>query len=330
MKIQYDLMCQAQKLPKKLLQTSWAQYCVTLIFVLCLGVHLYYSFIGWNHTLDDYHGFRQTQTAISTFYIIKDGFTLKYLIPVLGAPWALPYEFPLYQWTVALLVILFKTPLDQTGRFVSLLFFYLSLLPLYSVLGYILKRASYRLSVLSLVLLNPIYLFWSRTFMIESLALFLSLAFIWAIARLLERKQRSYFLGALLAGILAGLAKITTFVAWWLPALLLFVFFWRQEPMRYSRKVLIRYGFYGLCSAGIPLLVASLWVQFADYQKSLNPIASIYLTSQALTQWNFGTWQQRLSLATWQRIFEWPLVIDRGKDKFRIGSERGPEWFRLP
>src|SRR4030042_6897584 len=184
-----------------------------LIFFVSLCTHLYASFIGWNNSLLDEFGFRQTQTAITTYYTIKEGFHLNYITPVLGAPWSIPMEFPLFQWIVALAVIFLKTPLDQTGRFFSLFFFYLTLFPLYSILGMWLKKANYKLIILSLLLLNPTYLFWPRTFMIESLALFLTVLFGWLIMKYLSQKREIYLPIAVLIGCLAALTKITTFVA---------------------------------------------------------------------------------------------------------------------
>lgn len=281
------------------------------IFVLCVGIHFYCSLVGWNNTLDDIHGFRQTQTAISTFYTIKDGFTFKYIIPVLGAPWSLPFEFPIYQWIVATLVLLFKTPLDQTGRFVTLVFFYLSFFPLYALLGYLVKNSGHRLIILSFVLLNPIYLFWSRTFMLESTALFLNLSFLWGTAKSLEHQRPKYIISALLAGVLASLTKLPTFVAFCFPASIIFLWFWWKEKLsRFAPKILLKYGGYGVLLVGIPLLCELRWIQFSDYQKSLNPIAAEYLTSKVLGFWIFGTSQQRFSLETWQTIFERPLVLN--------------------
>src|SRR5580658_9431992 len=82
-----------------------------LILEICFFVHLVFSIMGWNHNLEDYYGFRQCQTAISTYYTIKDGFKINYETPVLGKPWSIPMEFPLYQWVVAAAVMVFHTPL---------------------------------------------------------------------------------------------------------------------------------------------------------------------------------------------------------------------------
>ena len=53
---------------------------------ICLVIHFIFSMVGWNNSILDHHGFRQSQTAITSYYFIKDGFRLAYETPVLGAP----------------------------------------------------------------------------------------------------------------------------------------------------------------------------------------------------------------------------------------------------
>ena len=108
---------------------------VYLLGLLSLGFSFYTTSIGFHNTLFDFHGFRQTQTAISADSILHGGSFLRYETPVLGPPWSLPYEFPLYQGAVAVLAKIFSTPLDQTGRFVSIFFYYLCFFPLASILS---------------------------------------------------------------------------------------------------------------------------------------------------------------------------------------------------
>src|SRR5688572_31609546 len=67
--------------------------------------------------LIDAHPFRQTQTAISVFHMMRGGPWLAYYTPVLGAPWAIPFEAPLYHWSVAALATVF--PLELSGRIAS-------------------------------------------------------------------------------------------------------------------------------------------------------------------------------------------------------------------
>lgn len=274
------------------------------IFAICFILHLIFALIGWNHSISDIHGFRQTQTAISTYYTIKEGFRIDYITPVLGKPWSIPFEFPLYQWIVASIVLLFKMNLNQAGRLVSLLFFYFSLIPIYILLNFLVSKKSHKLIFLSLILSSPIYIFWSRTFMIESLAFFLSLVFLAAIFKLTALPKKKYIIIACLAGTLAGLVKITTFLIFCFPAVLKFLWCWIQEyrQIKATKKTVVKWLLRGFLIFIIPLVINICWIKYADNLKSLNPIGS-GITSKALRTWNFGTLKQRLELNTWKRFY---------------------------
>jgi hypothetical protein len=281
---------------------------LVFIFISCLILHLKFSFAGWDNPLLDIHNFRQTQTAMTSFYVIKEGFRLDYITPVLGPPWSIPLEFPLYQWIVALIVIIFHSPLEQSGRFITLLFFYLSLVPIYLLLGYFVMSKSRRLIFLSLILLTPTYLYWSRAFTIESLALFLSLMFLFNAARAAEKRQRPSFIFAIAFGILAILVKVTTFVVFCLPTFLFFLWFMKREGGQErsaslaGRLIFKKYIVYCAIMLILPFIANFVWTAYADYQKSLNPLA-ISLLSKNLHNWVFGTWAQKMSLGAWKQIY---------------------------
>jgi hypothetical protein len=240
--------------------------------------------IGWNHSILDMHGFRQTQTAISAYWLQRGGPWLAYQTPVLGPPWSIPFEFPLYQWIVAALSRLF--PLDQTGRAVSLFFYALSFLPLWQILGQLGLAPAARRIICSLVLLSPTYLFWSRTFMIESTAYCLAMAWLWA-----SLKNRNAW--ALVFGILAALVKVTTF--WGFVLCGVFALIAERRRIRVE-EVLLRFV--------APLAAAILWTRFADFHKQLNPLAENFITSGSMHRWNFGTAAGRLSPEIWRGLFE--------------------------
>lgn len=73
-----------------------------IIFLLFIAISL--SIRGMMYDFSkpilDMFSFRQTQTAISVLWMIKEGHYLNYQTPVLGFPWSIPFEFPLYQWMV--------------------------------------------------------------------------------------------------------------------------------------------------------------------------------------------------------------------------------------
>ena len=67
------------------------------IFATCIAV--YYS----RQPLLELQAFRQTQTALTSYWMIEEGWQLPYQTLVLGYPWAVPFEFPIYQSIVALI-----------------------------------------------------------------------------------------------------------------------------------------------------------------------------------------------------------------------------------
>lgn len=288
-----------------IIPTSWREsrtvvaFACLIVFLASLYVHLQTSLFGWGHLLLDNHGFRQTQTAITTYFAMKDGFQIDYATPVLGAPWSIPFEFPVYQWIVALISIVFRTPLDQTGRFVGLAAFYLSLIPLFFLLRFAFKEYRFRLVALSFVLLNPIYLFWPRTFMIESTAVCLSLFFLWMCAKTLETRKSAFIVAAAILGTVAALTKITTFFVFSVAALFFFIWFWYRENRRFHWKTLTRYCLYGIVIVGVPVAATRAWVARADYLKNENPLARNFINSAAIENWNYGTLEQRFEEKTW-------------------------------
>jgi|688.fasta_scaffold132232_3 hypothetical protein len=278
-----------------------------VIFIVCLIFSFWALSIGWNNTILDIHGFRQTQTAISVFYLLKGSSWLAYETPVLGPPWSIPFEFPLYQWLIAIIVNFLDTPLDQTGRFVSAFFFYLSLIPSYLILGRLNVLSQHRWIFLSLFVANPLYLFWSRTFLIESLAVFLSLAYLGSVTSCFNKKGLIFMALGTLFGTLAVLVKVTTFFAFLLAAILFI--FWNlvnisknnTNTSRENYMVVLNLVIPVAVSAVIPYLAIRIWVYFSDSQKLLNPIG-MYITSKAIKSWNFGTLEQKLSPHVWMRI----------------------------
>jgi hypothetical protein len=277
------------------------------VLAIAAALNLYHSLLWWGNRLVDFHDFRQTQTAISTYYLVKEGFTLDYVTPVLGKPWSIPMEFPTYQLAVAALVRLTGYPLDQAGRLVSLLFFYLSLAPLYLLLGRIGLKAWERACVLAVVLSSPLYLFWSRTFMIESTALFFSLLAVLFAARYVDAYKTGDLAAGSASGVLAALTKVTTFGVY---AFLMAAVLAAARPAEgggRSSAAAVKRKALGLAAlVGLPLLAAFAWAGHADSLKSMNPLAG-FIVSDNMAAWNFGTLAQKASAAVWRDIL-WEIV----------------------
>lgn len=264
---------------------------------------LWAASIGWNNVAAGPSDFRQAQTAISCFYMLHAPLSLAYETPVLGAPWSVPMEFPLYQWIVAAVVrFTGGMPLDQAGRLVSLAFFVLTLVPVYFLLGTLRLAKPHRLVFLSVIAVSPYYIFWGRDFMIETTALCLSVAYLASAALYAERPRKSLAALACVLGVLAALVKITTFTIFVFPVAFFLTRDWLQLPFRFPRWLDIRQRFTVLSLlAGVPVAIALWWTHYADQVKEQNSMGH-YLTSSYLMQWNFGTLDQKLSLNTWRTI----------------------------
>lgn len=250
----------------------------------------------------EHHAFRQTQTALTAYWLKINGFSLQYETPVFGFPWSIPMEFPIYQLLVAYVSKFFNISLDLVGRGISYFFLLACLFPIYRITNYLkLSRATF-LFFIPIFLTQPIYLYWGRTFMIETTALFFSLM---SVGLFLDCLNGGRSLNRLLAlfifASLGMLQKITTA----LPILLVVVFtFLYVERNRISsfKKIVKDLR---LISVGITLFLAVctayLWISYSDgvkWQRGWDGV----LTSHSLNAWNWGTLEQRFSYALWIKV----------------------------
>jgi hypothetical protein len=268
-----------------------------VLFLLGASVGWTYPFLGSSET-------REAQTAITTYYMIGRPFKLAYETPVVGPPWPIPYEFPLYEWFVAGLVDVLHTPLEQTGRAVNLVFFLLTLVPLSHVLMELGLNKGQRLLALSLPLLSPFYILWSRTFMIESMALFWSVCYLALVMANARAFRPMLVLAAVVCGSLAAAIKMPTLVPFFAAACLWLVYRWRKGKAEGRAGSWWRYAWIQGIVMVLPLACGFWWTRFADETKAQNPMGR-FLTTASSWQWNFGTLGQRLDPAGWRKILEW-------------------------
>lgn len=272
---------------------------VVLVDILALvALHSgYWLFAGINQPIADLHQFRQTQTAITAYWMAKGGPWLAYETPVLGYPWSIPFEFPVYQYLLAAMHAV-GIPIEAGGRLLSFAFYAGLLWPL-KVLFRNLGLGKVDYLIMAILLLSaPIYIYWSRTVMMESCALFFATAWLaWLIQFFRTHASRDAVL-AIVLGILAVCTKPTTFAAFGLVGGIAFlqvaVKAFRDGLTEESAGVLVAGAFAGL----VPLLAGAIWVGWSDSLKSANMLGSL-LTSSALMEWNFGTMEQRFSSQFW-------------------------------
>jgi hypothetical protein len=272
---------------------------IALVVALFLGT--------WRQPILDVHGFRQTQTALSVYWGIVDGWRWAYETPVVGAPWSVPFELPVFQWVVSLVWRLTGMPLDVCGRLASFLFYAGSAL----AMAVLLRRLGVSRSVAcigaSLFLLAPVNLFWGRAFLIESCALFFALCFAATAVGAIDRtaagaRDWSVALLLVLLAATAALTKITTFV----PAAAFVGGYLVVTTLTMARATpqwpsLARRAALAIVPALLALGLTILWVRYSDVVKAQNPIAA-HLTSPTLGGWNFGSFAQRTSSELWRDV----------------------------
>ena len=119
------------------------------------------------------------------------GFKLDYETPLFGPPWSVPMEFPVYQWITATTSRTLGTSLEGTARGVSLFFFLATMPAVYGLAGFFRLAPSRRLLVVSAVLVSPTYLFYGRSFMIETTALCGAMWFLFTLTRAVRINHRT-------------------------------------------------------------------------------------------------------------------------------------------
>ncbi|GAB1489322.1 hypothetical protein MASR2M8_17750 [Opitutaceae bacterium] len=212
-------------------------------------------------------------------------------------------EFPTYQLAVAAVAHTTSLPLESAGRLVSVIFFLACLPPLHLLLRDRLPQRSDSLVVLAFVLTGPIYLFYSRTFFIESTALCLALWFLVVFERALLRPRSGWLPAAWAIGALAATTKITTFAVFCPPAVILTCLLARDRRRAGIdlRKAWVHPLLTAALVAAVPVAAGLAWVSFTDAIKADQPYARM-LTSASLRAFNFGPPELRISRPFWQFV----------------------------
>ena len=103
------------------------------LFLIFLPPIIFYIY-SYNSTLLDHMGYRQTQTALSTLWMSNSDSWLNFIFPVFGYPWLLPLEYPIFQIISYWLSGIESIQVQTSGRLLSLVVFYMSLIPIRNIL----------------------------------------------------------------------------------------------------------------------------------------------------------------------------------------------------
>ncbi|MFN7973339.1 MAG: glycosyltransferase family 39 protein [Acidobacteriota bacterium] len=241
------------------------------------------------------HGFRQTQTAISVSAMLDEGIRLfDYQTPILGPPWRVPFELPVYQISAALLATATRMPVDLACRVTSLLYFYASALLLYVLVRRCLGDG-HALATLGVYAFSPFTIFWSRAALIEWSVVAFGLGAILAADAFRERPSPGAFVSAVALGALAWAVKLTTGPAL-LPPLVA-----RLWPL--ARRERRRAATLALAAAivVVPIACGYGWARYADGVRAASPYTRPLSTAE-LQSHLFGSLAERLGAASWKAI----------------------------
>ena len=258
---------------------------------------------------------------MTAYWFDKEGIDLlHYQTPTYGPPWQIPFEFPLFQAAAALITRSGLGNIEFACKLVALISFYLSVLFLYSVCNEIFTNKKTVFAIVTLYLWLPYNIYYSTEPLIDYLALALAFAYFFFILRWLRTHPsvRNAF-AAMIFGSLGVLVKpttapiviipITTFVIMDIIRIYKADF---TKPI--NLKSLLKHVWTGrgywltlTLMAVIPILLGGLWTRYSDNIKNTS-IFTQWLTSKALQNWNFGTWELR---ANWDIWLNYGLATER-------------------
>lgn len=260
------------------------------------------------------HEFRQAQTALISHYIDQENnFSPLYETPLVGKPWiSILLEVPIYEWSVVGLSRMTDWPLVVAARWVSLSSFYLLLPALYLLLGMVGVSQQRRLLTLALILCCPVYIFYSRAFLIESMELMCCAWFLFGYVMMMARRRWTWFMLATVAGTGAALIKSATFAVWLVPAAAYSAWqLWHGVRQRVGVSAFFQTLFWGFAGVVVPLGALRLWIELTDPLKETHKTAWIFTSKNlSLGNWGLDNLSARFSPGTWSILTQrWSEAI---------------------
>jgi len=293
-------------LKEKKFRLNFARIVFLLLLLLSVFVRLYRI----DGMLIEQYGFRQCQTAITVWTFMEEGpKLLTYQTPVLGPPWRIPMEFPVFQLVAYIVAKTGYFDLDMSCRLTNILFFYLSAFSLGILASKFFGRKSAAVIVLTYVWF-PYTIFWSRTCMIDFASAFFALMYMYYYLLWLYSPKRTVFaIIAILWGILAYLTKVTTMPAFVFIIGILVVYncykTWFLEYYSPVRNLFAKINWRNLIIwigiSIIPIVTCIIWIKYSDYVKGQSPLTA-WLTSDSLHTWNFFSLDQLKNRYLWQIV----------------------------
>ena len=127
-----------------------------------------------------------------------------------------------------------------------------------------------------------------------------------------DNKKIPLFFATLTCGVLGYLTKVTTMPTVVLPLTYFAVrevfrrisdhqdLSWRSTLLFFSKEKHLLFSL--LCLGLVPFAVGMVWGMYSDHIRGLSPFTH-FLTLDRLSDWNYGTWSQKLSVSNWLSFF---------------------------
>ena len=149
---------------------------------------------------------------------------------------------------------------------------------------------------------SPILLYFSSKFLIDGFVFFLSISafasFLMLVKNFSIRNSFIFFLFC----TLCGLQKITGLMAVLSGCGIYFIFHLATLKDKNFYKEILKFSFIFAISVVIPIA----WVFYGDHEKESIYLTS-FLTSDALSNWNYGTLDQRIDLYNLSKVLGWRI-----------------------
>lgn len=284
------------------------------VFLLALVAHGVLAFHNLKMPFLAGHEFRQSQTALIAYYIDKESnFSPLYEQPILGKPWlGFMLEFPLYQWCVVGLSRATGWEHFISARLISITSFYLALPAIALLLGRLGLSRCRRWFALALLLLCPVYIFYTRAFLIDPMEFMCCAWFLAAFVRTMDERSWRWWLVTAVAGVGAALIKGFMLAVWLLPAAGYGAWvLWRDLRARSGWRVPARTIAWGLGCVALPFAALKWWIGLTDPYKAAHPSAWIF-TSKNLSVGNWGlfNFSSLFSREVWRTLMDrWSEAI---------------------
>ncbi len=245
----------------------------------------------WSNALLEPHPIRQTQTALTAYYLHHKAMSVfDYRSPLNGALWNFVYEFPLYQWLTAKVMDL-GANIEVAARSVTMAFFVASGVVLVCLVNRWFGRRIAAWTGL-LWLLSPFNIIYSRACLIDFCTVFFSLASLGLYLDIFFHRRPLTWKVYALATILGSVAAITKATIWFSPAGLQGVLL--LGAVIQAGKITKQHRILG-AGLFLQLLAAVAWMRWANYLRAEPGI----LTTEA---WIFGAFSQRFEWQSWKRF----------------------------